>query len=109
MWGKTDDTESIKALNLAIDLGLNLIDTALAYGNGHSERLIGEVLKTRSEKIHVATKIPPKNRTWPASKRSKLKEAFPRGHFIDCTEHSVDIDTLDLQQFRSKKTNAPET
>ena len=102
MWGKTDDTESIKALNLAIDLGLNFIDTALAYGNGHSERLIGEVLKTRSEKIHVATKIPPKNRTWPAPERSKLKEVFPRNYIIDCTERSLknlDVDALDLQQF----------
>jgi aryl-alcohol dehydrogenase-like predicted oxidoreductase len=101
-WGKTDDRESINALNLAIDLGLNFIDTAPGYGNGHSERLIGEVLKTRSEKIYVATKIPPKNGIWPARKGSRLREAFPRNHIIECTEQSLrnlDVDTIDLQQF----------
>jgi len=37
-----EDDESIKALNKAIDLGLNFIDTALVYGDGHSENLVGQ-------------------------------------------------------------------
>jgi len=102
MWGKTNDRECIDALNLAIDLGLNFIDTALTYGNGHSEHLIGQVMKTRTEKIYVATKIPPKNRIWPAKKGSKLQDAYPRDYIIDCTNRSLknlQIDTIDLQQF----------
>ena len=55
-WGKQDDSDSIKALHAAIDAGVTFIDTAQGYGNGHSERLIGQVLKERSEDIIVATK-----------------------------------------------------
>jgi aryl-alcohol dehydrogenase-like predicted oxidoreductase len=65
-WIGASDDESVKALNKAFDLGLNFIDTALGYGEGHSERLIGQVRKKRSEPIFVATKIPPKNGQWSA-------------------------------------------
>src|ERR1700732_3567834 len=68
-WVGASDDESIKALNRSIDLGLNFIDTALAYGRGHSESLVGRVKKERSETIYVATKIPPKNGQWPAQSR----------------------------------------
>lgn len=44
-WVGAEDEESVRALNRAIDLGLNFVDTALAYGDGHSERLVGGVLK----------------------------------------------------------------
>src|ERR1700730_204470 len=63
--GATDD-ESLKALHRSVDLGLNFIDTALVYGNGHSEVLVGRLIKERSERIYAATKIPRKNRVWPA-------------------------------------------
>jgi aryl-alcohol dehydrogenase-like predicted oxidoreductase len=102
MWGSTDDRECIDAPNLAIDRGLNFIDTALTYGDGHSEQLIGQVMKNRSEKVYVATKIPPKNRIWPAQKGSMLRDAYPRDYIIDCTNSSLknlDVDTIDLQQF----------
>ena len=56
-WGAVDDAESVAALHRAIDLGVNLIDTADVYGDGHSERLIAGVLKERSEQVYVATKI----------------------------------------------------
>jgi aryl-alcohol dehydrogenase-like predicted oxidoreductase len=104
MWGKTDDRKCIDALNLAIDLGLNFIDTALTYGNGHSEQLIGQVMKTRSEKVFVATKIPPKNRVWPAKKGTVLRDAYPRDYIIECTNSSLknlDLDTIGLQQFHA--------
>src|SRR5258708_19552851 len=55
-WGSTDDKTSLAALNQAIDLGVNFIDTADVYGDGHSEQLIAEVRKARSEEIIVATK-----------------------------------------------------
>ena len=66
MWADSNDEESIKALHRAIELGVNFIDTALVYGDGHSERLIGKVLKETRENVYVATKIPPKNMVWPA-------------------------------------------
>ncbi len=58
-WGSVDDNESIRALNLAIDRGVNFIDTAQGYGNGKSERVIAEVLKNRTERVYVATKVLP--------------------------------------------------
>jgi aryl-alcohol dehydrogenase-like predicted oxidoreductase len=55
-WGRVDDSESIAALNKAIDMGVNFIDTADVYGDGHSEQLIADVLKGHRETIYVATK-----------------------------------------------------
>ena len=55
-WGSTDDSTSLAALNRAIDLGVNFIDTADVYGDGHSEQLIAQVRKSRSEQLIVATK-----------------------------------------------------
>ncbi len=102
MWIGADDKESLRALHTAIDKGLNFIDTALAYGNGHSEQLIGQVVKERNEQIFVATKIPPKNNLWPAQEGTLLRDAFPKEHIIDCTERSLrnsKLDCIDLQQF----------
>ena len=98
--GKTDQ-ESLTALERAIDLGVNFIDTALAYGEGHSERLVGEVIRLRREQVYIASKIPPKNRKWPAP-RVPLNEVFPSDYIIKCTEESLSnlgIDTIDVQQF----------
>ncbi|MEH7095761.1 aldo/keto reductase [Neobacillus vireti] len=101
-WQGANDEESIKALNKAIDLGLNFIDTALGYGNGHSERLVGQILRERPETIYVSTKIPPKNLKWPAPAGIPAEEAFPADHIISCTEESLrnlGVDTIDVQQF----------
>jgi aryl-alcohol dehydrogenase-like predicted oxidoreductase len=56
VWGATDDSVSLRALHRAIDLGVNFIDTADVYGDGHSERLIAKLRSERSEEIIVATK-----------------------------------------------------
>jgi aryl-alcohol dehydrogenase-like predicted oxidoreductase len=56
IFGATDDQESLRALHRAIDLGMNLIDTADAYGRGHSEELLAQVLKTRRSEVVLATK-----------------------------------------------------
>src|SRR5579863_7518522 len=66
-WGPQDEADSLAALNKAIDLGVNFIDTAAGYGDGRSERLIAQVLKTRKEKVWVATKTPPTPGYWPPS------------------------------------------
>ena len=101
-WIGASDEESVKALHKSIDLGLNFIDTALAYGEGHSEALVGQVIKERSERIYVATKIPPKNEMWPAQPGVPVAEAFPAEHVIACTEQSLKnlgLETIDVQQF----------
>ncbi len=101
-WLGAKDEESLKALNRAVDLGLNFIDTALAYGEGHSERLVGKIVKERDETIHVATKVPPKNRVWPAPDGIASEEAFPGDYVRECTEQSLSnlgLETIDVQQF----------
>jgi len=55
-WGSVDDRTSLAALHRAIDLGVNFIDTADVYGDGRSERLVGQLLKARREHVIVATK-----------------------------------------------------
>jgi aryl-alcohol dehydrogenase-like predicted oxidoreductase len=98
--GGTDD-ESLKALRRAIELGLNLIDTALAYGDGHSEILVGQVVRETAKKIYVATKVPPKNRIWPAQKGTPISEVFPYDYIMRCAEESLGnlkLDTIDLLQ-----------
>jgi aryl-alcohol dehydrogenase-like predicted oxidoreductase len=101
-WLGAEDEKSLDALNRAVDLGLNFIDTALAYGGGHSERLVGKILTEREETIYVATKVPPKNQIWPAPDGTAPEEAFPGDYVRECTEQSLSnlgVDTIDVQQF----------
>ncbi|MGB7622652.1 MAG: aldo/keto reductase [Terriglobia bacterium] len=102
LWQDSKDDESLQALHRAIDLGVNFIDTAAAYGEGHSEQLIARVLKShRNKQIYVATKVNPKNYVWPAQKGSDIREVFPRNYIIDRTEQSLKnlgVERIDLQQ-----------
>jgi len=100
-WLGGNDDESVRALRRAIDLGLNFIDTALAYGDGHSERLVGQVVRDTPKKIYVATKVPPKNRIWPAQKGVPISEVFPYEYIIECAREShrnLDLPMIDLLQ-----------
>ncbi len=102
-WIGAQDQESLQALQKAIDLGVNFIDTALAYGEGHSEQLVGQVLRRNPDRrIIVASKIPPKNGQWPAQAGVPVAEAFPGSYIEACTEQSLrnlGTETLDIQQF----------
>ena len=101
-WLGAQDDESLRALGRAIDLGLNFIDTALAYGEGHSERLVGRVVQERDENVYVATKIPPKNGIWPAPGGLHPDETFPGDYVRECTERSLrnlGLEAIDVQQF----------
>jgi aryl-alcohol dehydrogenase-like predicted oxidoreductase len=101
-WLGGRDDESQRALQRAFELGLNFIDTALAYGDGHSEKLVGQAIRTAANRIYIATKIPPKNRVWPASPSTPISEVFPYSYIIESTEQSLKnlgIEQIDLQQY----------
>lgn len=100
-WIGGSDQESLAALRRALELGVNFIDTALAYGDGHSEELVGQVVRSAPGKVYVATKVPPKNRLWPARPGIGIDEVFPYDYVIRSTEESLrnlKIDAVDLQQ-----------
>jgi aryl-alcohol dehydrogenase-like predicted oxidoreductase len=100
-WLGAEDDESLRALHAAIDGGLNFVDTALAYGRGHSEQLVGQVVAEREERVCVATKVPPKNQVWPAPDDATADEAFPGEWVRRCTERSLSnlgVDAIDVQQ-----------
>ena len=102
-WTGSDDEESLKSLDRAIELGCNFFDTAWAYGDGRSEQLLGKTLRRhRGKQLYVATKIPPKNRRWPAKSEYALDDVFPPDYIREYTEQSlrnIGVETLDVQQF----------
>lgn len=102
-WTGSDDEESLRSLNRAVELGCNFFDTAWAYGEGRSERLLGQLLKQHPDKrLYAATKIPPKNRKWPSRRGFPLEDVFPPDYIIEYTEKSLEnlgVDSIDLMQF----------
>ena len=101
-WIGADDAESKRTLHKAIDAGINFFDSALVYGMGHSERLLGEVEKESGKQLFITTKIPSKKFEWPAKEDSTLEESFPMDYIIQTTEKSLrnlKRDYIDLQQF----------
>jgi aryl-alcohol dehydrogenase-like predicted oxidoreductase len=101
LWFGGSDAESLGALQRAIELGVNFIDTALVYGDGHSEQLVGQALQRSEQKMYVGTKVPPKNRQWPARPGVPLEEVFTYDHIMDSTEQSLRnlrVEAVDLQQ-----------
>lgn len=102
-WTGSDDNESRGSLQVAVELGCNFFDTAWAYGNGHSERLLGELVRANPDRrLYVATKIPPRNSRWPTRRGDSLEDVFPPGHIRDCAQRSLEnlsLDRIDLLQF----------
>ncbi len=101
-WIGGDDAQSLAALRRAFELGLNFIDTALAYNEGHSEKLVGEAARGAGHAVTIATKIPPKNRVWPAQPGVAIEEVFPFAYIVESTEESLrnlGVEQIDLQQF----------
>jgi len=102
-WTGREDEETRRSLQLAVDLGSTFFDTALAYGEGHSEQLLGELVRNNPGKgLIVASKIPPKNRIWPSRRGFRLDDVFPADHIRSSTETSLKnlgLPALDLMQF----------
>ena len=104
-WGAQDDGDSVKALHTALDAGVNFIDTAAGYGDGHSERLIGKVLKERSEEIFVATKTPlTGDGGWPPSPHCEVSTRYPKSYLRENIEERLrclGVETIDLLQLHT--------
>ena len=102
-WTGSDDAESIESLQVAVDSGVDFFDTAFAYGDGHSERILGRLLQANAGKrLYVATKIPPKNRIWPSKRGFALRDVFPGDYIREYVERSLEnlgVETIDLMQF----------
>ena len=103
MWGACDDAAATEALNVGLDCGITFFDTAYVYGDGHSETLIGNVVRKRKvrDKVFIATKVPPKNYQWPAKMGSNVREIFPASWIREMTDASLknlQTDYVDLQQ-----------
>jgi aryl-alcohol dehydrogenase-like predicted oxidoreductase len=103
-WLPADEHSSREALAKSISLGLNFIDTALATGEGQSEKMLAPFLNGHGGKNRprVATKIPPKNYAWPPQPGTRLDRVFPNDWIIGCTDRSLKslgVETIDLQQF----------
>ncbi len=103
-WGSTDDAEAERALRRAYELGVTFFDTALGYGDGHSEALIGKATRGFRDQIVIAGKIPPKTQRWPVLPEEPISETFPADWIIACTEQSLKnlgTDYLDVQQLHA--------
>jgi aryl-alcohol dehydrogenase-like predicted oxidoreductase len=102
-WTGSDDDESRQSLHHAVELGCNFFDTAYGYGEGHSESLLGELVRAYPDrKLYTASKIPPKNRVWPTRRGFKLVDVFPPEYIREYTYKSLDnlgLPSVDLVQF----------
>lgn len=102
-WTGSDDRESLASLRHAVELGCTFFDTAWGYGAGHSERLLGEVVRSFPERtLIVATKIPPKNFVWPSRRGFTLDNCFPPDHIHEYAGKSLanlGLPHIDLLQF----------
>ncbi len=102
-WSGSDDEESLRSLQRAVDLGCNFFDTAWAYGDGHSEALLGRLVRANPDKkLYTATKIPPKNRRWPSRRRFTLDDVFPPDYierYVHDSLENAGLDRFDLVHF----------
>ena len=103
-WGDQEDSDSVAALNAAIDNGVNFIDTAAGYGDGHSERVIAEVLKGRQDEVFVATKTPPAAGPWPPSPYCRWQDRYSAAYVRSNVEErltNLGTERIDLLQLHT--------
>jgi aryl-alcohol dehydrogenase-like predicted oxidoreductase len=95
-WGPQDDSESIAAIHRALDLGINWIDTAAAYGLGHSEEVVGQAITGMAERPYIFTKC---ELTW--NERGEIIDSLKRDSIRRECEDSLrrlKLDVIDLYQ-----------
>lgn len=104
-WTGSDDDESLRCLQLAVDLGCNFFDTAWAYGEGHGERSLAQLISANPEiDIKVAAKTPPNNIEWPSRRQFSLDDCFPPDYvkeFVGKSLQNLDAMRIDLILFRT--------
>ncbi|MGH3657503.1 MAG: aldo/keto reductase, partial [Micromonosporaceae bacterium] len=102
-WTGADDEVGNAALDEAVKQDCTFFDTAWIYGRGHSEVLLGDLLKRHPDRrLYLATKIPPKDRAWPSTRDSKLADVFPvdfMWEYLDKSLANLGVDSVDLLQF----------
>ncbi len=99
-WSGSDDAESLASLDLAVERGVNFFDTANAYGDGHSERLLARLLAANPN-VFGATKVPPMNRQWPSRRGVPLADTYPRDYvrrYVDISRANLGVESIDLLQ-----------
>lgn len=104
-WKGSDDAESMRSLQRSLELGCNFFDTAWAYGEGHSEALLGQLIRANPDKkLYTATKIPPKNRKWPSRREFTLDDCFPPDYIEEYVHKSLanaGLERFSLIQFHT--------
>ena len=104
-WTGSDDTESLASLHRAVERGCNFFDTAWGYGEGHSEKLLGELVRAHpNERLYTATKIPPKNLQWPSRREFSVDDCFPPEHIEEYVRRSLEnagLESFDLMQLHT--------
>jgi len=103
-WGHQDDSEAHRALKRALDHGITFFDTAMGYGNGHSEQLLAKTLGPVRDKVKIASKVSPKSKRWPVLPRDSISDTFPTDWIVECTENSLNnlkTEYLDIQQLHA--------
>ncbi len=102
-WSGTERDEVDRALEAAVAAGVTFFDTAWGYGRGASEQILGQLVRAHPERrLFTASKIPPKNLTWPSQRGFSLDDCFPPDHIREYTEKSLEalgLPALDLMQF----------
>ncbi len=104
-WPDSDDEQSMRSLQRAVDLGCNFFDTAWGYGEGHSESLLGQIVRSNPDRrLYTATKIPPKNFQWPSRREFSVDDCFPPDHIEEYVRRSLEnagVDSFDLMQLHT--------
>lgn len=104
-WKDSDDLQSMESMQRAVDLGCTFFDTAWAYGDGHSEDLLGQLVRANPDKrLYTASKVPPKNRAWPSQRQHTLDDCYPPAYVREYIERSLsntNLEQLDLMQLHT--------
>ncbi len=104
-WKDSDDAQSMKSMQRAVDLGCTFFDTAWAYGEGHNEGLLGKLVRANPDKrLFTASKVPPRNRSWPSKREHTLDDCYPPAYvrrYIDLSLKNTGLEQLDLMQLHT--------